>query len=342
MTVLGFDTSMPVTTACVVRDDGQVFQTDPPTVARLLGPPEHSSELLPAVADLLERADVGWRDLDALAVGVGPGTFTGLRIGVATARGLGQALGIELRPVSSLEALAAGLAEHAGRSERAIVPLIDARRQQVFASLYRAGPPLDLDERTVVLDDGGEPIGGDDGVAERVRHVPVDLGQRRAELEAQRRAAEEAHAKSEQAERSRPATETPQPRSTAPEPTAPPPGVPAQPESEWDVVPVFYGTDRDRKEEAKRIVYTGDRGRRLELGRALVTVPRTHQVPNIERPFAIRVPFTNVTIYEQAEDPKQHFTIRELQSLPREQFLALVRERIGGSTGKLPIDTISL
>jgi esterase/lipase superfamily enzyme len=97
-------------------------------------------------------------------------------------------------------------------------------------------------------------------------------------------------------------------------------------------VPVFYGTDRDRKEEAKRIVYTGDRGRRLELGRALVTVPRTHQVPNIERPFAIRVPFTNVTIYEQAEDPKQHFTIRELQSLPREQFLALVRERIGGST----------
>ena len=145
MTVLGFDTSMPVTTACVVRDDGQVFQTDPPTVARLLGPPEHSSELLPAVADLLERADVGWRDLDAIAVGVGPGTFTGLRIGVATARGLGQALGIELRPVSSLEALAAGLAEHAGRSERAIVPLIDARRQQVFASLYRAGPPLDLE-----------------------------------------------------------------------------------------------------------------------------------------------------------------------------------------------------
>jgi esterase/lipase superfamily enzyme len=168
-------------------------------------------------------------------------------------------------------------------------------------------------------------------VQEAQRRTEVEA-HRRAELEAQRRAAEEAHAKSEQAERSRPATETPQPRSTAPEPTAPPPGVPAQPESEWDVVPVFYGTDRDRKEEAKRIVYTGDRGRRLELGRALVTVPKTHQVPNIERPFAIRVPFTNVTIYEQAEDPKQHFTIRELQSLPREQFLALVRERIGGST----------
>ena len=47
-----------------------------------------------------------------------------------------------------------------------------------------------------------------------------------------------------------------------------------------------------------------DRARRLELGRALVTVPKAHQVPNIERPFAIRL--FNITLYEQAEDPKQH------------------------------------
>jgi esterase/lipase superfamily enzyme len=108
--------------------------------------------------------------------------------------------------------------------------------------------------------------------------------------------------------------------------------VPAQPEADWDVVPVFYGTDRVRKEEPKRIVYSGERAGRLELGRALVTVPKTHQVPKIERPFAIRIPYVNITLYEQAEDPKQHFTIRELKSLTREQFLDLVRERIGGST----------
>jgi esterase/lipase superfamily enzyme len=96
-------------------------------------------------------------------------------------------------------------------------------------------------------------------------------------------------------------------------------------------VPVFYGTDRVKKEETKRIAYTPERGRRLELGRALVTVPKSHQVPKIERPFAIRVPFTNVTIYEQAEDPKVHFTIQELRALTREEFLALVRERIAGS-----------
>ena len=114
-------------------------------------------------------------------------------------------------------------------------------------------------------------------------------------------------------------------------PPAPPPGVAAQPEGAWDIVPVYYGTDRQRAEEPKRISYGGERARRLELGRALVTVPKTHQVPNIERPFAVRIPFTNITVYEQAEDPKHHFTLRELKALTREQFLELVRERIRGS-----------
>ena len=108
---------------------------------------------------------------------------------------------------------------------------------------------------------------------------------------------------------------------------APQPVPPEAPQADWDVVPVFYGTDRVRKDEPKRVAYTSDRARKLELGRALVTVPRTHQVPNIERPFAIRIPYINVTIYEQAEDPKQHFTIQELKALTREEFIALARER---------------
>jgi esterase/lipase superfamily enzyme len=125
-----------------------------------------------------------------------------------------------------------------------------------------------------------------------------------------------------------PKTQTANPESAK---GGPPPGVPAVQDTEWDVVPVFYGTDRARKDEPKRIAYGSDRARRLELGRALVTVPKSHQVPKIERPFAIRVPYFQVTIYEQAEDPKQHFTIRELKSLSREDFVALVRERVGGS-----------
>jgi len=114
-------------------------------------------------------------------------------------------------------------------------------------------------------------------------------------------------------------------------PAGPPPGAPAQAEGDWDVVPVFYGTDRARKDQPKRLFYTSERARRLELGQALVTVPKTHQVPNIERPFAIRIPYFQVTIYEGAEDPKNHFTVKEMSVLGREQFLAKARERVNGS-----------
>lgn len=128
------------------------------------------------------------------------------------------------------------------------------------------------------------------------------------------------------------------PADTSPEakPAEPRAGEPAQREADWDVVPVFYGTDRLRQDEAgKRLRYTADRGRRLDLGRALVTVPRSHQVPNIERPFALRVPYLQITVYEQAEDPKQHFTIKDLAALSREEFMALARERIlGGNAFK--------
>jgi tRNA threonylcarbamoyladenosine biosynthesis protein TsaB len=136
--ILGFDTSMPVTAACILCDDGRVFPTPPPPPERLHGPPGHSAELLPALAALLEQASAEWSDVRRIAVGVGPGTFTGLRIGVATARALAHALGIGLSPVSSLGALAAALGEGADPG-RALVPLIDARRREVFAALYRVG-----------------------------------------------------------------------------------------------------------------------------------------------------------------------------------------------------------
>jgi tRNA threonylcarbamoyladenosine biosynthesis protein TsaB len=144
VTLIGFDTSMPATTACVIPDGGEPVGTAPAGAARLAAPPQHSAELLPLLAELLNRAGTGWDDVRAIAVGVGPGTFTGLRIGVATARGLAQGLGVPLHPVSSLGALAAGLATQAAPG-RPLLPLIDAKRRQVFASLYRAQEPLELE-----------------------------------------------------------------------------------------------------------------------------------------------------------------------------------------------------
>lgn len=135
MTLLGLDTSTSAAGACVLRPDGESFEVEP-LPERLQSPPAHAAELMPAVAEVMARAGVGWRDLDAIAVGVGPGTFTGLRIGIATARALARASELPLRRVSSLAALAAGI----GAPLR--LPLIDARRGEVFGALYGGGEQL--------------------------------------------------------------------------------------------------------------------------------------------------------------------------------------------------------
>ena len=155
MNLLGLDTSTAASAACVLRADGEAFEAGPTAGA----PRAHAAELLPAVTAAMERAGLDWPDLGAIAVGVGPGGFTGLRIGIATARGLAAAAGCELRPVSSLRALAAGMGPDPLR-----LPLLDARRGQVFAALYE-GP--ELEERWVPF------AATPEEVAERVREAVV-------------------------------------------------------------------------------------------------------------------------------------------------------------------------
>jgi esterase/lipase superfamily enzyme len=113
----------------------------------------------------------------------------------------------------------------------------------------------------------------------------------------------------------------------APSPTA----APTKPKKDFDTVHVFYGTDRTIKDTAKRVGYSGNRGRKLLLGKAVVTVPLQHQVPNVERPWKIKIPYFNITVYEQAEDPKKHFTIQDIKRLGKEDFIKLVRQRLGTS-----------
>ena len=132
MTIVGFDTSTAATSACVLRGDGEAFE-HVPAPESLHEPPGHSRELLPAVEELMERAGVGWADVDAIAVGVVPGTFTGLRIGVASARALATAARVPVHPVSSLGALAAGI------SADTALPLIDAKRGELFGAVYEDG-----------------------------------------------------------------------------------------------------------------------------------------------------------------------------------------------------------
>ena len=78
--------------------------------------------------------------------------------------------------------------------------------------------------------------------------------------------------------------------------------------------------------------YGSDRGRKLDLGRALVTVPKTHEVPKIERPWTLAIPYFNLVIYSKSEDPKEHFTLQEVKALPKLEFLSLVRQRLENSS----------
>jgi tRNA threonylcarbamoyladenosine biosynthesis protein TsaB len=131
---------------------------------------------MPALATAMERAGVGWGDLEAIAVGVGPGAFTGLRIGIATARALATANEIPLRRVSSLAALSAGM------EARLRLPLIDARRGEVFAALYDGSgtvwPPFAAEPEALVtrLREGGfRPLAAGDGSL-RFRGMLEDAG----------------------------------------------------------------------------------------------------------------------------------------------------------------------
>jgi tRNA threonylcarbamoyladenosine biosynthesis protein TsaB len=134
--VVGFDTSTAATTAAILDEPAGIalsLRDDPPRRAR----PGHTALLMAQVVELLEQTGTRWNEVDRIAVGVGPGTFTGLRIGVATARALGAARGVPLSGISSLEALALGIASAGEPDPGYVLVAIDARRGEAFVAAWR-------------------------------------------------------------------------------------------------------------------------------------------------------------------------------------------------------------
>ena len=95
---------------------------------------KHSEKLMPAISSVMDSSGLDYGDLDVLAVTAGPGSFTGLRIGIAAVKGICQASGKKVIPVSTLEALAYNLLYTTGL----ICPLRDARRSQVYTAVFRS------------------------------------------------------------------------------------------------------------------------------------------------------------------------------------------------------------
>ena len=162
MLILAFDTATDQATSALVAD-GEVLGERR----------SRASTLLADVDALVRQAGARPHDIGALAVGVGPGSFTGIRIGLAAARGLALALDVPAAGVSTLDALAAGTP--------GATPVIDARRREVFVPGPRALPPadLELEPGTLCVGDGAvryrellERAGAEIPPDDDERHVP--------------------------------------------------------------------------------------------------------------------------------------------------------------------------
>lgn len=130
MLVLGIETSTPAASVTIGSEQGIIGSC---LVSRGAS---HGSFILPAVEFLMKEADLSYRNLSAIAVGLGPGLFTGMRVGVATAKTLSQALSVPIIGVSSLDLLAFDVRY----SDKLICPVIDAKRKEVFFAFYRQVP----------------------------------------------------------------------------------------------------------------------------------------------------------------------------------------------------------
>jgi len=154
MRILALETAAKAVSAAIT-EDGKVLAAGYQDTGLT-----HSRTLMPIVECLLKNTDMSVKDLDAVAVSVGPGSFTGVRIGVSAAKGLAFAASIPAAPVSTLAALARNVAFTDGL----IVCAMDARRQQVYNALFEArdGSLTRLTpDRAIALSELAEELRGD-------------------------------------------------------------------------------------------------------------------------------------------------------------------------------------
>lgn len=171
MLTLALDTATDCLSIALAAD-GSLLDEDEVLAGR-----EHLEILLPRIHGLLQRHGLSFTDLGHVVAGLGPGTFSGLRVGIATARGLAQSLGTAASGYSTLDALALGIAEDIVEIPGFVMPVIDAKRGQVFTRVYRisgSGSPegasgiecLDPDELEAFAKKHADsiPIAGGNGV----------------------------------------------------------------------------------------------------------------------------------------------------------------------------------
>ena len=139
MKILGIDSSGMVASVAIIQDD--VIKAE----YTMNHKKTHSETLLPMIDEIVKTSEIRLEELDAIAIAAGPGSFTGLRIGAATAKGLAMAIDKPIIPVKTCE----GLAFNMWGADGLIVPMIDARRNQVYIILFLFFQDKDTNERKV-------------------------------------------------------------------------------------------------------------------------------------------------------------------------------------------------
>jgi len=127
MKVLGIETATPTGSIALIDDEEIIFEYS------YQGKLEHSAWLMPSIDRLLKDAAFTCQEIEGIAVSSGPGSFTGLRIGISTVKGLVQGLGIPVVGVSTLDSLAANLPY----ADKIICPVLDAKKKEVYTALYK-------------------------------------------------------------------------------------------------------------------------------------------------------------------------------------------------------------
>jgi tRNA threonylcarbamoyladenosine biosynthesis protein TsaB len=156
--ILALDTATTATVAALIdTSTGLALEArdDPPAGSR----PNHAARLLGLVRTVLIEAGGGWEAIDRIAVGVGPGTFTGLRIGVATAQALARARDRPLVPILTLDSLARAAGDAARAQGRVALAVIDARRGEAFTGGPQISPCVLAPEQLATMAAGALAVG---------------------------------------------------------------------------------------------------------------------------------------------------------------------------------------
>lgn len=145
--ILHIDTATAIGSVCISRG-GEVLET-----LENADQKDHAATITLFIQQLMQRHDITPEQLDAIAVSAGPGSYTGLRVGVATAKGLCYTWNKPLIGVSTLQMMAAGMQQQLQRKDIYFIPMIDARRMEVFTAVYNDELTPVLAPQAMVLDE---------------------------------------------------------------------------------------------------------------------------------------------------------------------------------------------